>query len=639
VSSYFMFVNACRTQIAVPGITASATEIPVVNVDFFPAEIPEGKRLALTLHHEGVPGNQEIVYCTAITGNVLTVIRGREGTTAQSWIAGSVVGAYLTADILDTVANQDEMAAETLARILLIAEQADAVSLPAESAQESAQIAADAAAEATASAELAAQAEADANVIILDAAAVAQVRADAEADAARADEAADEAEASAAQALQSAIDASGLGFQTATGTLLQDTDTITLPWPCDTTRKNVAVYLGRSKEPQPSLTFVDETHIKVGGPVPQDTPYEVLSLVMSSATILDDFYNGAQAAAVAAEAAEDGAQVAQAAAESAQTGAQLAQAGAEAARDSAVSAAADRDIENWNESTAYVATSLVTGSDGHKYICICGHTGVDPVGDNDSYWVDLSVLGLELGETETTAYPGDKGQYAYDHAVSGHAPVNAQKNSDITKEEIESKLTGNISTHAHYYAMASTPGGPASSSAECTGNAATATKLQTPRSISLAGVLSGSANFDGSANITISAQAVGIEPAQVAGNAIYSKYDSENGYSGNSYATTPGRGELATFFEAGSGHVSIRVEFTGMVKAYFEARELVSAGSTYARILKNGVQLQEWTITTQTYVALSVNTTVKPGDIISFQARSDNFMYRPRTRNHRILVG
>ena len=35
------------------------------------------------------------------------------------------------------------------------------------------------------------------------------------------------------------------------------------------------------------------------------------------------------------------------------------------------------------------------------------------------------------------------------HVGSAHAPSNAQKNSDITKAEIEAKLTGEISTHTH----------------------------------------------------------------------------------------------------------------------------------------------------------------------------------------------
>lgn len=38
---------------------------------------------------------------------------------------------------------------------------------------------------------------------------------------------------------------------------------------------------------------------------------------------------------------------------------------------------------------------------------------------------------------------------AYTHSTSAHAPSNAQKNSDITKSEIEAKLTGNVTTHTH----------------------------------------------------------------------------------------------------------------------------------------------------------------------------------------------
>ena len=38
---------------------------------------------------------------------------------------------------------------------------------------------------------------------------------------------------------------------------------------------------------------------------------------------------------------------------------------------------------------------------------------------------------------------------AYDHSQSAHAPSNAQKNSDITKAEIEAKLIGAITTHTH----------------------------------------------------------------------------------------------------------------------------------------------------------------------------------------------
>lgn len=56
---------------------------------------------------------------------------------------------------------------------------------------------------------------------------------------------------------------------------------------------------------------------------------------------------------------------------------------------------------------------------------------------------------IALGETSSTAYRGDRGKTAYDHSQASHAPTDAQKNSDITKAEIEAKLTGAITSHTH----------------------------------------------------------------------------------------------------------------------------------------------------------------------------------------------
>lgn len=58
---------------------------------------------------------------------------------------------------------------------------------------------------------------------------------------------------------------------------------------------------------------------------------------------------------------------------------------------------------------------------------------------------------LALGTTSSTAFRGDYGNTAYSHSQAAHAPSNAQKNSDITKAEIEAKLTGAITTHTHNY--------------------------------------------------------------------------------------------------------------------------------------------------------------------------------------------
>jgi len=91
-----------------------------------------------------------------------------------------------------------------------------------------------------------------------------------------------------------------------------------------------------------------------------------------------------------------------------------------------------------------------------------------------------------IGNTETTAFRGDYGEIAYEHSQAAHAPVNAQKNSDITKAEIEAKLTGVITTHTHNYAGSSTAGGAATS----------ANKLSNSKKI-------GFASFDGTTDIPV----------------------------------------------------------------------------------------------------------------------------------------
>ena len=58
---------------------------------------------------------------------------------------------------------------------------------------------------------------------------------------------------------------------------------------------------------------------------------------------------------------------------------------------------------------------------------------------------------LTLGTGSGNAFRGDYGNTAYQHSQTAHAPSNAQKNSDITKAEIEAKLTGAITSHTHSY--------------------------------------------------------------------------------------------------------------------------------------------------------------------------------------------
>ena len=86
--------------------------------------------------------------------------------------------------------------------------------------------------------------------------------------------------------------------------------------------------------------------------------------------------------------------------------------------------------------SSHVAT-MITEDANHRFVT-----------DNEkSAWNAKS--NLILGTTSSTAFRGDQGNTAYIHSQAAHAPSNAQKNSDITKAEIEAKLTGNITSHTH----------------------------------------------------------------------------------------------------------------------------------------------------------------------------------------------
>lgn len=79
----------------------------------------------------------------------------------------------------------------------------------------------------------------------------------------------------------------------------------------------------------------------------------------------------------------------------------------------------------------------------------------------DDIYGDLNTIDaaqIALGETNATAYRGDRGKTAYDHSQTAHAPAGAQANADILKAEIEAKLTGSISSHTHPDATTSTAG-------------------------------------------------------------------------------------------------------------------------------------------------------------------------------------
>lgn len=68
------------------------------------------------------------------------------------------------------------------------------------------------------------------------------------------------------------------------------------------------------------------------------------------------------------------------------------------------------------------------------------------------------------------------------------------------------------SSHTHNYAGSSSAGGSANTALACTGNSATATKLQTARKITLTGNITGSASFDGSGDVSIATSGISAIP-------------------------------------------------------------------------------------------------------------------------------
>lgn len=93
----FLFANDASSTLAAP-ISPSATSLTLSAGTG--AEFPNpsaGQQFGLTLNDAATGLLTEIVYCTARTGDTLTVSRAQEGTVAQSWLAGDLAANLFTA--------------------------------------------------------------------------------------------------------------------------------------------------------------------------------------------------------------------------------------------------------------------------------------------------------------------------------------------------------------------------------------------------------------------------------------------------------------------------------------------------------------------------------------------------------------
>lgn len=87
----FLFSNFANTTLAAP-ITAGAGSLTVQSGDggLFPNP-SASQQFAITLEDAATGLIREIMYCTSRTGDILTVDRAQEGTSAAAWIAGDLV--------------------------------------------------------------------------------------------------------------------------------------------------------------------------------------------------------------------------------------------------------------------------------------------------------------------------------------------------------------------------------------------------------------------------------------------------------------------------------------------------------------------------------------------------------------------
>jgi hypothetical protein len=96
--AFYLYANNAESSLlGNVGPADTAITLPSGEGALFPLPTA-GQSFMLTI--EDTSGNIEIVECTSRTNDVLTVVRGREGTLARAWTAGTLIDARITAGML-----------------------------------------------------------------------------------------------------------------------------------------------------------------------------------------------------------------------------------------------------------------------------------------------------------------------------------------------------------------------------------------------------------------------------------------------------------------------------------------------------------------------------------------------------------
>lgn len=105
-----LYANNASTTL-VSGINASVTTVTLTDASGFPSP-GAGEAFMLTFIDTATKLVREIVQCTSRSGNVLTIVRGQEGTTARSWIAGDIAAQLWTAGSASALAQVYQIQAQ-----------------------------------------------------------------------------------------------------------------------------------------------------------------------------------------------------------------------------------------------------------------------------------------------------------------------------------------------------------------------------------------------------------------------------------------------------------------------------------------------------------------------------------------------
>lgn len=126
--SNLLFYNNSKTELGAPVGPTDTTITLASGAGALFSPGPTGAQYFLITLSDALTGlNNEICKCTNVTGDVLTVTRGQEGTSAQSWLVGDNAQGRITAGALMTLGSEAAPTADKLTTARTIAISGDGV--------------------------------------------------------------------------------------------------------------------------------------------------------------------------------------------------------------------------------------------------------------------------------------------------------------------------------------------------------------------------------------------------------------------------------------------------------------------------------------------------------------------------------